>query len=85
MVDGSGDDSRDTEKENLQVWVTGSLVIGVNERAEVRVTFRFLAWAASHLLQQGSLEEGQGWIPLGCAGRTKESQLECTKFDYFGV
>ena len=37
MVDGSGDDSRDTEKENLQVWVTGSLVIGVNERAEVRV------------------------------------------------
>lgn len=85
MVDGSGDDSRDTEKENLQVWVTGSLVIGVNERAEVRVTFRFLAWVASHLLQQDSLEEGQGWIPLGWAGRTKESQLECTKFDYFGV
>ena len=63
----------------------GSLVMGVNERAEVRVTFRFLVWAASRLLQQGALEEGQGWIPLGWAGRTKQSQLECTKCDYFGV
>lgn len=85
MVDGSGDDSRDTEKENLQVWAIGSLVMGVNERAEVRVTFRFLVWAASRLLQQGALEEGQGWIPLGWAGRTKQSQLECIKCDYFGV
>ena len=49
MVDGSGGDSRDTEKENLQVWAIGSLVMGVNERAEVRVTFRFLVWAASRL------------------------------------
>lgn len=85
MVDGSGDDSRDTEKENLCLG-TGSLVIGVNERAEVRVTFRVFGlgrWPAI-CFSRDPLEEGQGWIPLGWAGRIKESQLECTKFDYFG-